>query len=53
MGRPQLVITIECNEEDVDKVPRNIFETVRAMVADVPSADVFWSNDESEDNDGE
>lgn len=50
MGRPQLVITIECDPEDVEKVPRNIFETVRKMVADVPSADVFWSQDESDDD---
>lgn len=51
MGRPQLVITIECDKDDVDKVPRNIFETVRSMVADIPSAEVLWSTDESDDED--
>lgn len=50
MGRPQLVITIECNEEDADKVPTNITDTVRSLVAHIPSADVFWSEDEGEDD---
>lgn len=50
MGRPQLVIVIECDEDDVDKVPNNIFDTVTAMVADVPSADTHWYQDESEDD---
>lgn len=53
MGRPQLVITIECDKDDIDKVPRNIFETVRSMVADIPSAEVLWSTDESDDDDSD
>jgi hypothetical protein len=51
MGRPQLVITIECNETDAHLMPSTILNAVREMVAGVPSADVTWHEDEGENDD--